>query len=266
MNRAGHQMSETLFLGALLTVTGGFLDAYTYLCRGKVFANAQTGNIVLLGVKLAEGQFDALLHYLIPILAFALGVVVAELTRRRFRSHPAIHWRQIVIALEIAILGLVALLPTGEWDTAANVLVSFVCAVQVQSFRKIRGTPAPPPCAPEISAAALSCCSTRCRTTIPPPAAGGSNTTPSSSFSFWAPSWASGARNSGGAEPCWSAAAFWSWSSAPCSSNPGRKPWRFEQNGRKGALLRWRAPLFHFLCSSPVEGSAGFSVGSSARR
>ena len=50
MNRAGHQMSETLFLGALLTVTGGFLDAYTYLCRGKVFANAQTGNIVLLGV------------------------------------------------------------------------------------------------------------------------------------------------------------------------------------------------------------------------
>ena len=141
MNRAGHQMSETLFLGALLTVTGGFLDAYTYLCRGKVFANAQTGNIVLLGVKLAEGQFDALLHYLIPILAFALGVVVAELTRRRFRSHPAIHWRQIVIALEIAILGLVALLPTGEWDTAANVLVSFVCAVQVQSFRKIRGNP-----------------------------------------------------------------------------------------------------------------------------
>lgn len=141
MNRAGHQMSETLFLGALLTVTGGFLDAYTYLCRGKVFANAQTGNIVLLGVKLAEGQFDALLHYLIPILAFALGVVVAELTRRRFRSHPAIHWRQIVIALEIAILALVALLPTGEWDTAANVLVSFVCAVQVQSFRKIRGNP-----------------------------------------------------------------------------------------------------------------------------
>ena len=125
----------------LLTVTGGFLDAYTYLCRGKAFANAQTGNIVLLGVKLAEGQFDALLHYLIPILAFALGVVVAELTRRRFRSHPAIHWRQIVIALEIAILGLVALLPTGEWDTAANVLVSFVCAVQVQSFRKIRGNP-----------------------------------------------------------------------------------------------------------------------------
>ena len=95
MNRAGHQMSETLFLGALLTVTGGFLDAYTYLCRGKVFANAQTGNIVLLGVKLAEGQFDALLHYLIPILAFALGVVVAELTRRRFRSHPAIHWRSL---------------------------------------------------------------------------------------------------------------------------------------------------------------------------
>ena len=40
-------MSESLLLGALLAVAGGFFDAYTYLCRGGVFANAQTGNIVL---------------------------------------------------------------------------------------------------------------------------------------------------------------------------------------------------------------------------
>ena len=41
------QMSETVLIGSLLALAGGFLDAYTYICRGGVFANAQTGNIVL---------------------------------------------------------------------------------------------------------------------------------------------------------------------------------------------------------------------------
>ena len=49
------QMSESFRLGAVLALTGGFLDAYTYLIRGGVFANAQTGNIVLLGVRLMRG-------------------------------------------------------------------------------------------------------------------------------------------------------------------------------------------------------------------
>ena len=42
------QMSETFRLGILLAIVGGFLDAYTYISRGEVFANAQTGNICLL--------------------------------------------------------------------------------------------------------------------------------------------------------------------------------------------------------------------------
>ncbi len=38
------------FLTAILAIVGGFLDSYSYLMRGHVFANAQTGNIVLFGV------------------------------------------------------------------------------------------------------------------------------------------------------------------------------------------------------------------------
>ena len=35
------QMSESFRLGAVLALAGGFLDAYTYLVRGGVFANAR---------------------------------------------------------------------------------------------------------------------------------------------------------------------------------------------------------------------------------
>ena len=132
------QTSESFRLGALLAIAGGILDAYTYLVRGGVFANAQTGNIVLLGVRLIQGQWLLALHYLIPILAFAAGVVVAEVIKHRFRQGGGVHWRQITVGLELVLLAAVAFLPS-ILDSLANVAVSFVCAVQVESFRKVNG-------------------------------------------------------------------------------------------------------------------------------
>ena len=73
------QVSESFLLCALLTMTGGFLDVYTYITRGHVFANAQTGNVVLLGLNLAEGNIKEVAFYLFPIIAFALGILFTEM-------------------------------------------------------------------------------------------------------------------------------------------------------------------------------------------
>lgn len=51
------QLSEKYRLTALLTVVGGFLEAYTFLTRAGVFANAQTGNIARIGLAAAGGRF-----------------------------------------------------------------------------------------------------------------------------------------------------------------------------------------------------------------
>ena len=137
----GRQMSEAYLTGAVLAAVGGYLDAYTYLCRGHVLANAQTGNIVLLGVKAAAGEWGAALYYAVPILAFIAGIFVAELVKRQFKQHPMLHWRQIVVLLEAAVLAGVAFIPVGDLDMLANVLISFVCSLQVESFRTVSGIP-----------------------------------------------------------------------------------------------------------------------------
>lgn len=136
----GGQMSESIFLAVFLTLAGGFQDAYSYNCRGRVFANAQTGNIVLLGQNLAEGNFPATLHYLMPLAAFLAGVYVTEAVREHCGRRERIHWRQIVLGLEIALLLAAGLLPRGL-DMAANMMLSFACAMQVDSFRKFKGLP-----------------------------------------------------------------------------------------------------------------------------
>ncbi len=133
------QMSETFLIGAMLAIVGGFLDAYTYISRGGVFANAQTGNIVLLGMNIASGDWEKVLYYIVPILAFAAGVLVAEAVRQHFRRRPAIHWRQIILLVELFLLLGIAFLPSGRLDLAANTAISFICSLQVESFRKVNG-------------------------------------------------------------------------------------------------------------------------------
>lgn len=132
------QISETLLVGTILAMVGGFLDAYTYICRGGVFANAQTGNIVLVGIKMAQGDYRGGLYHLVPVFSFLVGVVVAEYIRRKFKENKRIHWRQVIIAFENVVLALIAFIPNTN-DVVANILVSFVCSIQVQSFRKIHG-------------------------------------------------------------------------------------------------------------------------------
>ena len=61
-------------LALLLAFVGGYLDAYTYITRDGVFANAQTGNMALMALRLARGEWADALHYLVPIAAFALGI------------------------------------------------------------------------------------------------------------------------------------------------------------------------------------------------
>ena len=98
------QMSEAFITALFLSVSGGLQDVYTYLYRGKVFANAQTGNIVLMAVKLFAGKWGEALRYLIPLCAFALGIFVAEFIRLKLKRMQWLHWRQLVVLFEILLL------------------------------------------------------------------------------------------------------------------------------------------------------------------
>ena len=59
---------ESVQIGVLLAIVGGFLDAYTFIGRGGVFANAQTGNIVLLAVYSAQREWEHALETIPPVI------------------------------------------------------------------------------------------------------------------------------------------------------------------------------------------------------
>ena len=137
------QPSESLAVGFLLALTGGLLDAYSYLNRGEVFATAETGNIVLMGINLAQRNWSGALHYLLPVLAFTAGILAAEWVRRRCdpgEGRPQrLHWRLPLLLTECGAILVVSALPMGPLDPLANIIISFASALQVESFRNIQG-------------------------------------------------------------------------------------------------------------------------------
>lgn len=132
------QMSERFILNAILALSGGFQDAYTYMVRGEVFANAQTGNLVLMSTHFMSGNLESGVQYLLPLVAFSAGVFVAEWVQIHFKAAKKLHWRQGILFVEIAMLCLAGFLP-HRFDLYANMLVSLSCAMQVQAFRKVSG-------------------------------------------------------------------------------------------------------------------------------
>jgi len=137
---------ETLVFAILLMFSAGVMDAYSYLCRGGVFANAQTGNIFLLFVQLAHGNFKMMFHYLGAVLSFGIGIALAFaadhfLFGKGYTQYSASRKRflkKTILAFEGVLLAIVAFLPQSQ-DYLANCLTSLACGAQLEAFYRVDG-------------------------------------------------------------------------------------------------------------------------------
>jgi uncharacterized membrane protein YoaK (UPF0700 family) len=129
----------SLRLACLLAASGGYLDAFTFLGHGGVFANAQTGNVVLLGVYAATRHWHQALLHLPPLAAFVIGVFVAETLNLPVTERLVLH-RPVRAALivEIVVLAVIAALPRDFPGVGIVLSVAFAAALQNATFRKLR--------------------------------------------------------------------------------------------------------------------------------
>jgi uncharacterized membrane protein YoaK (UPF0700 family) len=129
-------LSGMFAIASVFAIVGGFLDAYSYLARGHVFANAQTGNVVLFGVRAAAGNWTSAWNTIPPILAYLCGVVVARLVRVRPQKRT---FRATLICQALELLVLLVLLFFGRFvpDLFAVPLIAFSAALQNTSFSSV---------------------------------------------------------------------------------------------------------------------------------
>jgi uncharacterized membrane protein YoaK (UPF0700 family) len=133
------QRVGTLDVGALLAAAGGFLDGFTYVGHGHVFANAMTGNVVLLGISCVSGSWRTALHLLPAIVAFVVGVSVSQAMQLHSKRRDVSAPYPAVLVLEIGVLLVLSLLPSATPDILFTTSIAFAASVQVQTFREVDG-------------------------------------------------------------------------------------------------------------------------------
>jgi uncharacterized membrane protein YoaK (UPF0700 family) len=123
---------EALPVAVLLALAGGYLEAYTWITH-KVFANAQTANLVFLWVYATAADWPKALHYVPPLVAFAFGVTMASFLRwfAGDRAGP------LSILIEIVFLFAVGIIHNRLPGVAGTLGISFVAAMQTSSFSRV---------------------------------------------------------------------------------------------------------------------------------
>ena len=128
---------DSLRVGILASASVGIMDAGCYVTRGKVFASSQTGDLLYLGMDIANGDFSQILKYTFPVLLFVLGVVLGT----HFHLHDDRKGWRIGPALCEIVLILIATMLPASWNALANPMFGLVCGLQAITFRRIHHIP-----------------------------------------------------------------------------------------------------------------------------
>jgi uncharacterized membrane protein YoaK (UPF0700 family) len=131
-------LESTLVAGTLLSAIGGFLDAYTYIGHGMVFANAQSGNVLFAALEVANAQWSLAARHVPPIIALFAGTFFVRAVQR-VGPRVGLRAAPVCLSLESAVLVLNAVLPANTNDYLTTVSISFAAALQWSAFANIEG-------------------------------------------------------------------------------------------------------------------------------
>lgn len=125
----------------LLIFVGGFYGAYTYTVRGGIFCNAQTANIVLLGMALGNGQWMKMIYLISSLTAYLGGTILSEALAKKVKRLRFLRWDTLMVGIEILVIAFLAYLPKSAPDQICQILLNFICSMQFNTFRASQGIP-----------------------------------------------------------------------------------------------------------------------------
>lgn len=140
-NKTEKLVESTIFMAGM-TALGGFCNAYTYMTRGGVFANAHTANMAKLGIALATLDWHNAFAAFVPILGCLLGSVLCEMVKDRLGDSPfwlGGHWHIKAMLMELLALFIVGWIPITAPDMFVTAFMSFVTGFQLNLFRNWKG-------------------------------------------------------------------------------------------------------------------------------
>ncbi len=133
-------------LGAGLAAVAGAVDVLAFTQLGQTFASVVTGNLVVIGVAVGEGDLLGLAHAATALLSYAAGVLLGSIGIRRVAG-TNVRWpvqSSILCAVELVVLAGLAWLwldaggrPRGATQYLALVAAALAMGLQTAAFRVV---------------------------------------------------------------------------------------------------------------------------------
>lgn len=137
VNNASEPGFNSLIVAMLLTATGGFLDAFSYLGQGHVFANVMTGNLVLSAISSIRGDWTHVARLLLPVASYVVGASAGARLRWTAQKQMIAAPQALALGVEVAILIGIGCLPERFSSAAIVSAISFLIAVRSCFFSHV---------------------------------------------------------------------------------------------------------------------------------
>lgn len=134
-----HIKADAYLVFVLLMLSGGYVGAFTYLCKGGVFANAQSANCLLFGISIAEGEWHRALRYFIPVITYLLGCGLSSILRKKINKKEDGKWERMLMLAESLLIVCLALIPPSWPFFLSYIIIAFLSSMQYETFRKAKG-------------------------------------------------------------------------------------------------------------------------------
>jgi uncharacterized membrane protein YoaK (UPF0700 family) len=127
--RAPRESTHISVLILLLTLNAGWTDLVTYLFLSKTFASFMTGNILFIGLGLAQANSELLINSVVALLVYFMGVTIGALfIHRAPLRRTARHWRNKIV-LTLLVQWIFFLAFTIVWFATGNLVQHTVASI-----------------------------------------------------------------------------------------------------------------------------------------
>ena len=138
-NKEEFAPNERLWLFCMLMLIAGFWGGFTYSLRGKVFVNAQTGNLVFLSLGIASWDTALIKNALATFLAYFFGIITAELISKEINKVSFLIWERILLFFSLIVTICLGFIPETAPFEFTNFSIAFTAAMQFNTFERAHG-------------------------------------------------------------------------------------------------------------------------------
>lgn len=139
----GQADKKQMLIASSLTIISTFLmgmvDAYTFTEQDGSFASAQTGNLVMLSVKVFTGHFDTVSSHIIVFVGYAMGAFIGEAVLERI-VQANLYKSRVVLLLQTILLGSLASFQTVLIDSVMIFCLGLLAGYEITVFRTFKST------------------------------------------------------------------------------------------------------------------------------